>query len=97
MGSHNSFGEGKLRRKPLQSSNPATVKLCETEVRILSWLVVCHGCRDDWKSLWIFLSRVIIFAEEPHRAAKLQVCAAGLVQPNSALKYRSTTPSQILH
>lgn len=57
-GSHNSFGEGKLRRKPLQSSNPATVKLCETEVTILSWLVVWHGCRDDWKGLWIVFSWV---------------------------------------
>lgn len=86
MGSRNSFGKGKLRRKPLQSSNQATAKLCETEVRILFLLVECHGCRDDWKGLWIVLSWVIILAEEPHCAAEHQVSAAGLVQPNSALK-----------
>lgn len=59
MGSCNSFGKGKRRRKPLHSSNPAAAKLCEIEITTLSWLVVWHGCRDDWKGLWIVLSWVI--------------------------------------
>lgn len=43
------MGARNLRRKPLQSSNPVAIKLCEAEVAILSCSIVWFGPREDWK------------------------------------------------
>lgn len=95
MGSYDSFGKGKLRKKPsvFKPSCCQAAWSWSCDPVLFSSLAWTQGWlearRGFWLALpWVTCAPMLRRAEEPQHAAAPWVCGAGLVQPDSALGYK---------